>query len=67
MDTQTLNPLTESQIIGAVDAQRDEAIALLCELVAEPSLLGAEQSAQALMRREFERNGLRVQDRKSVV
>ena len=62
MDTQTLNPLTESQIIGAVDAQRDEAIALLCELVAEPSLLGAEQSAQALMRREFERNGLRVHE-----
>jgi acetylornithine deacetylase len=62
MDTQTLNPLTESQIVDAVAAQRDEAVALLCELVAQPSLLGDEAGAQALMRREFERNGLRVHE-----
>ena len=60
MDTSTLNPLTESQIVDAVAGQRDEAVALLCELVAQPSLLGAEQGAQALVRREFERNGLRI-------
>ena len=62
MDTQTLNPLTEDQIVTAVKAQRDEAVALLCALVAQPSLLGAEQGAQALMRREFERNGMRVHE-----
>jgi len=62
MDTATLNPLSESQIIDAVAAQRDEAVALLCELVAQPSLLGDEAGAQALMRREFERNGLRVHE-----
>jgi acetylornithine deacetylase len=62
MDTPTLNPLTEAEIVQAVAAQRDEAVALLCELVAQPSLLGAEQGAQALMRREFERNGLRIHE-----
>ena len=62
MDTATLNPLSEAQIIDAVAAQRDEAVALLCELVAQPSLLGDEAGAQALMRREFERNGLRVHE-----
>ena len=62
MDTATLNPLTEAQIIDAVAAQRDEAVALLCELVAQPSLLGDEAGAQSLMRREFERNGLRVHE-----
>jgi acetylornithine deacetylase len=58
----SLNPLTEAQILDAVAAQRDEAVALLCELVAQPSLLGAEQGAQALMRREFERNGLTIHE-----
>ena len=62
MDIATLNPLTEAEIVQAVAAQRDEAVALLCELVAQPSLLGAEQGAQALMRREFERNGLRIHE-----
>ena len=60
MDIATLNPLTEAEIVQAVAAQRDEAVALLSELVAQPSLLGAEQGAQALVRREFERNGLRI-------
>ena len=62
MDTPTLNPLTEAEIVQAVAVQREEAVALLCELVAQPSLLGAEHGAQALMRREFERNGLRIHE-----
>lgn len=62
MDTQTLNPLTESQIVDAVTAQHDEAVALLSELVAHPSLLGDEAGAQTVMRREFQRNGLRVHE-----
>ncbi len=62
MDTQTLNPLTESQIVDAVASQRDEAVALLCELVAQPSLLGDEAGAQRVMRREFEASGLRVHE-----
>ena len=33
---------------------------LLGELVAQPSLTGAKQSAQALMRRGFQSNGMRV-------
>ena len=62
MDTQTLNPLTESQIVDAVTAQHDEAVALLSELVSHPSLLGDEAGAQTVMRREFQRNGLRVHE-----
>ena len=54
--------VTEEAIVAAVAAQRDEAVALLSELVAQPSLLGAEQGAQALMRREFERNGLQIHE-----
>ena len=52
----------EPALLAAVAAQRDEAVALLQELVAQPSLLGAEQGAQALMRREFERNGLEIHE-----
>lgn len=52
----------EAAILATVAAQRDEAVALLTELVAEPSLLGAEPRAQALMRREFERNGLGIHE-----
>lgn len=62
MDTQTRNPLSESQIVDAVAAQRDEAVALLCELVAQPSLLGDEAGAQQVMRREFEASGLQVHE-----
>ena len=50
MQQQTHAPLNEAQIIQAVHTQRDEVIALLCELVAMPSLLGAEKPAQDLMR-----------------
>jgi acetylornithine deacetylase len=58
----TAAPVDETAILAAVAAQRDEAVALLTELVAEPSLLGAEPGAQALMRREFERNGLDIHE-----
>jgi len=62
MDTQTLAPVTEREIIDMVAAQRDEAVALLQELVAHPSLLGQETSAQGLMKRQFGRLGLRVHE-----
>ncbi len=62
MDTATLNPLTETEIVAAVRARTDEARALLCDLVRLPSLLGAEQPAQARMRQEFERSGLAVHE-----
>jgi acetylornithine deacetylase len=60
MDTVTLNPLTEAEILAAVQAQRDDAVQLLCRLVAEPSLLGHEAPAQALMAAEFAAMGLEV-------
>lgn len=62
MDTATLCPLTEGEILAAVAAQRDEAVRFLQQLVAEPSLLGQEQSAQALMKRRFEALGLDVRE-----
>ncbi len=62
MDTATLCPLTEGEILSAVAAQRDEAVHFLQLLVAEPSLLGQEQSAQALMKRRFEGLGLAVSE-----
>ena len=62
MDTATLNPLTESEIVAAVATQEAEAVALLSELVAQPSLLGDEMGAQAIMRREFAAYGLRVHE-----
>ena len=62
MDTATLNPLTESEIVAAVATQEAEAVALLSALVAQPSLLGDEMGAQAIMRREFAADGLRVHE-----
>ncbi len=62
MDAQTLNPLTEAQILGAVAALQPDAVALLCDLVAQPSLLGDEAGAQAVVRRAFEANGLRIDE-----
>jgi acetylornithine deacetylase len=52
----------KQQIIDAVSLQREEAVALLSELVSQPSLLGSEKPAQDLMRREFERDCLRVHE-----
>jgi len=62
MDIHSLSPLNTKQIVDAVSLQREEAMALLCELVSQPSLLGSEKPAQDLMRREFERSGLRVHE-----
>ena len=62
MDTPTLCPLTEAEILAAVAAQRDEAVTFLQDLVREPSLLGHEASAQALMKRRFETLGLDVRE-----
>jgi len=62
MEPHSPNLPGDRQVINAVDEQREEAISLLCELVSQPSLLGAEAPAQALMRREFERIGLRVHE-----
>lgn len=58
----SLAPPSPAQLVAAVRAQRDEAIDLLCRLVREPSLLGHEASAQALMRDEFARMGLAVHE-----
>lgn len=62
MDTATLAPVTESEILAAVDVQRGEAVAFLQDLVAHPSLLGREALAQALMKRQFGRLGLAVHE-----
>ena len=62
MDAQTLNPLTEQQILDAVAALHPGSVALLAELVAQPSLLGDEAGAQVLMAREFASLGLRVHE-----
>ena len=62
MDTATLCPLTEAELLAAVAAQREEAVSFLQALVREPSLLGQEQSAQDLMRARFQALGLDVRD-----
>jgi acetylornithine deacetylase len=60
MDTASLNTLTEADIVAAVQAQAEASVDLLKRLVAEPSLLGQEESAQALMAGEFAAMGLDV-------
>jgi acetylornithine deacetylase len=62
MDTLTLCPLTETEIVAAVAAGQDEAVAFLQALVREPSLLGQEASAQALMTARFKQLGLAVHE-----
>jgi acetylornithine deacetylase len=49
-------------IRDTVAALRQPAVDLLCKLVAEPSLLGDEASAQALMAQQFAQLGLRVDE-----
>jgi len=49
-------------IRDTVAALRQPAVELLCKLVAEPSLLGDEASAQALMAQQFAQLGLRVDE-----
>ena len=55
-------PLAERDILAAVAAQRDETVAFLQALVREPSLLGQEASAQALVKQRFEALGLDVRE-----
>lgn len=55
-------PVTVDQLRQAVDAQRDEAVAFLQQLVAQPSLLGQEAGAQALMKQRFADLGLAVRE-----
>jgi acetylornithine deacetylase len=55
-------PISETQIRDAVAALAPDAIAMLQALVREPSLLGQEASAQALMAREFASLGLDVRE-----
>jgi hypothetical protein len=62
MDAQTLNPLTEQQILDAVAALQPESVAMLADLVAEPRCWARRQSAQALMKRRFEGLGLAVSE-----
>ncbi|MFO1326821.1 MAG: ArgE/DapE family deacylase [Rubrivivax sp.] len=62
MDTPTLCPLTAAEIVESVAALRDESVPFLQALVREPSLLGQEQSAQALMKRRFADLGLDVRE-----
>lgn len=50
----------ESEILGAVESLRAEAVDMLCELVGHASLLGEEASAQEVMARRFGELGLKV-------
>lgn len=49
-------------IVDAVGALRPDAVAMLCDLVRFPSLLGDEAPAQARMKERFEAMGLRVHE-----
>lgn len=62
MDPATLCPLTAGEIVESVAALRGEAVQFLQALVREPSLLGHEQSAQALMKQRFGALGLDVRE-----
>lgn len=62
MDTTTLCPLTPGEIVDSVAALRDESVQLLQALVRQPSLLGQEQGAQALMKQRFAALGLDVRE-----
>ncbi len=52
--------MTETDIISATHALRDDAVSMLRTLVSHPSLLGDEQSAQAFMAQTFSALGLGV-------
>jgi acetylornithine deacetylase len=62
MDMAVDSNVAADAVAQAVQALREPAVDRLCALVREPSLLGAEASAQALMRAHFERLGLRVDE-----
>ena len=52
----------EGRIVDSALGLKEEAIALLLDLVREPSLLGQEAGAQAVVRRAFERVGVDVHE-----
>jgi len=54
--------LDTQALIESVSSLRAGAVQMLCDLVAEPSLLGDEASAQALVARQFAHLGLRVDE-----
>ena len=59
--TQTQAPMpSQQQILDAVQAQRDDAVQMLSDLVRHPSLLGEEHSAQNYMAGVFRGLGLKV-------
>ncbi len=58
-----LDTAPDTQAIrDVVSSLRQPAVDMLCQLVAEPSLLGDEASAQALMAQHFKQLGLRVDE-----
>jgi len=59
-DVTKTDPALAARIAAAVDALQADAIALLSDLVREPSLLGAESGAQAIMAATFADLGLAV-------
>lgn len=56
------DPVDPAEIKAAVAGLRDEAVALLSEMVRHPSLLGAEASAQDYVRGLFEEMSLQVDE-----
>lgn len=60
--TTELTPLDQQALLDSVASARDDAVALLCELVSHPSLLGQEASAQQVVKRRFAELGLQVHE-----
>jgi len=58
----TSDSTEEGRIVQAALALKDDAVRLLIDLVREPSLLGHEAGAQAVVRRAFERLGIDVHE-----
>ncbi len=57
-----MNTLNEQRILDAIASLKDEAVDMLCELVRQPSLLGDEASAQAVMAGRFAGLGLKIDE-----
>jgi acetylornithine deacetylase len=55
-------PADERRLVDAAHGLKEEAVALLAELVREPSLLGDEAGAQAVMSRAYRGLGLAVRE-----
>jgi acetylornithine deacetylase len=59
-DTPAVDEALVAAIAAAVDARRDQLVALLCELVAVPSVTGSEGAVQEVVARVFAARALRV-------